>query len=679
MSQHWDHISTQNMDGPFDTIQVSLSTAPDPAPIQGANSSRSEVEDAGTRSSGSLRAMVSVRVSMKDGGTCNSLACTVPAMAGEWASHSFNLVDQAVQPQTSQSQPTNQTPLAAPSNNNCLPAEILMKIMFMVVDYRDRVDPDSCGTEAKGLIACSQLCSRWREVALTFSELWGYIGQVEKDSPLRFGAILKRAKYRLISVVSSIPLIQPRDFARRAKEILQNWEAVFNHFNHCEYFFVRIGYWFFWDMLSFRETVLEGRARKLKSFTLLQEVKAPLDEFLENPFNMNGSQLEVFQVRGAYALHFARFTRPSFSTHLMHLHIHQIDDEISMSDRRRFTPLFWLHLLQTLPSLHTLTLCNTVFDWPPPDFNDGLQGGVGKVKAPLSRLTALKLVGGITALISVLKGISFPSSCKIFVAGIPGRTIQHPSSKDVVGMLKALLGLVELRGNALTVGTNDRLQFLVEEGGTWTFNFEYRWLLQGAKLSGDQMKRFLAGLASLVTHQPLFIKSLRSLTLAIDTEAERDNLGVEHLGPFIHHLDSVEELHFHGLCAGVLPFLHSHSHTPFVPNASTPILKYTFPRLKTIYVSLPSLEDKRSRAKLQALYKDFANALRLRACNPETPTIEQLVMVNGDGRQWDVDGLQLSHSYDDWAFLEDRDVLIFNDKVPVYRDFDFDAKDVAAP
>ncbi|KAJ2917198.1 hypothetical protein MD484_g3156, partial [Candolleomyces efflorescens] len=593
------------MDGPFGTIQVSLSTgdcsdSPAPAPVvEVANSSRSEAEDVGDGSNGSLHAMVSIRVSMRE--------------------------------------------------------EILAKIMLMVVDYRDCVDPDSCETEAKGLIACSQLCSCWRGAALAFPELWGYIGQVEKDSPLRFDAILRRARYRLISVVSSIPVIQPRDFARRVREIRQNWEAVFNHFTHCEYFFVRVGGSFFWDLLSFRETVLEGRARNLKSLTILQDVEVPLDEFLQPPFNMHGSPLEAFQVRGAYALHFARFSQESFPPRLMHLHVHQLASGVSTSDRRRFTPTFWLRLLQSLPLLHTLTLCNSVFDWPPPGPNDGLEGGGGggEETVRLSRLTAVKLVGGITALMHVMKRISFPPSCKISVAGIPGRTVQHVSSKEVVDMLKALLGLVKLRGNSLTMGTNERLQFLVEEGGAWTFNFEYRWLIQGAKLSVDQTRQFFAGVASLTAHQLLFIKSLRSLTLAIDAEAERDNLGVGNLTPFIHHLDSVEELHFHGLCTGVLSFLHIHSHTPFCQDTSSPILQYTFPRLRSVYVSLPSLEEKRSKVKLQALYKEFANALRLRACNPETAMIEQLVMVNGDGRQWDVDSLRLSDSFGDWPFLED--------------------------
>ncbi|KAJ2932591.1 hypothetical protein H1R20_g4499, partial [Candolleomyces eurysporus] len=559
-------------------------------------------------------------------------------------------------------------------NNERLPAELFAHIFLLVADYKTREQLDSCRLEAFSVFSISHTCRFWRTVALSIQRIWACILQVERDRPELFKLIMSRCDWSPISIVSSIPIIlNGSQFAVRAQEIRENWELALNNFESVENVFVRIDYTPFWAQDKFHR-VATSRLPNLKSFTVLQD--AP-EYFGRDPI-IGGDppfrgvpQLETLQLRGRYTLPFMSRPRIFPPSSLKHLTLEHSGAAINHDHRSSLNPSSWLNLLRTLPYLSTLVLYNIVFDPPDVDSNEESEDGTQDPGCVLAHLEILKLVGSAQPCTTLLDSISFPSSCNISLIVMPGPSGNNHS--DIFLTVSRCLTSLSLHGTALTLGTKEAIQILVENQDRSIFNFRLQFHGLAHPILPGTLLHFFTVVTLLDSHHPELLKSLRVVMLAIDFEGQDPRSGIRLLRPLFRHFASTRKLHLHGLCSETLQYINAHFETQS-PHDSEPLIQYAFPSLTKVVLLVPrwvawelaTMSQDRNR-----LLK-LSNALKLRSNNPEISKLETLVILSRNDEPWDgpiPGGTQAINSRSSFLLFDDSNIaseLVFKTYKEMY-------------
>ncbi|KAF5335753.1 hypothetical protein D9611_009703 [Ephemerocybe angulata] len=536
-----------------------------------------------------------------------------------------------------------------PSSGSLLPPELIMKIFAAMVDPLNRILPESCAAESSALIRASQVCRIWRQTALGMSELWGHVIQVDRDSPDRFKTLVDRLGDHPFSVVSTYPELCPGEFGKRVDELASHWTWVLSNFHRCRSFYVRLGNAPFWSPRAFNHC-LTHPAPLLESFTIIS-----MSDFYVG----RSPQLEVPPTsRPDPASPPTLLIDLSAYSALTSLMVDSRGYPVSDREQAQFTPTGWITILRHLPLLTRLILHAVVFD--DPDEDPQTLGDSGSTFY-FQHLQLFKLVGHVHSSFSLLGSIKYPPSCVTRISTVPNGNIPIPPIPfdDAFDVLSRMLERQSLGGDSLTIGTMEGALLVLENGADCVFEFHLQWKHEAGEYVYNfrEWRQFFATLAK-ATRSNLgkTFAAVKTLTIRLDGSADDSHLN-DSLDEIFAHFNQVKDLHLHGLSSSTLLRLYSHYHAGSPQEC--PSLRYFFPNTTRIFIASPTFLQSNSR--LQRWiggYQALARSLALRVAIPETGRIEEIVLVNGDGRIWDVDTVERNDldSFGDYECLRGKEI-----------------------
>ncbi|KAF6741262.1 hypothetical protein DFP72DRAFT_862767 [Ephemerocybe angulata] len=547
-----------------------------------------------------------------------------------------------------------------PSVGSRLPPELIITVFEALVDPSNRARPDSCALEASALIRASQVCRGWRQAALGTPVLWGQVIQIDRDSPDRFKALVDRLGDNPFSISSSYPVLSPGESGTRVDEIAAHWDWVLTHFDRCTSFYVRLGNAPFWNPNMFRHA-LTRPAPLLESFTVISMsdfyIGCPPFAGTEILFASQAPKLRTLQLRvlspvlPPYLLF--NLSRHSSMTCLV---VDTRRSPVSERVQEELSSVGWVRILQQLPLLTRLVLHAAVFD----TFGGDPQG-LGGAGAPcqLHNLQLFKLVGHIHSCFSLTRSIAFPPSCIIRISAVPNGNLPTIPFDGIFALLSSLLGSQALIGDSMTIGTMEGAQLVLDNGGACTFEFHLQWKPDAEyyRFEASSWMQFFQTLANATrSNFGMVLRTVKSLTVRLDGSSENSRLDTS-LDAIFEHFINVEDVHLHGLSSSILQRLYSHRHA--WTSQGCPCLQYFLPAVSRIFVAAPAFSESTSRIDgWMNGYQALALALALRAAVPENRRVQGVIVVNGDGRLWDVDIVKDAELeiFGDYGCLQDREI-----------------------
>ncbi|KDR81036.1 hypothetical protein GALMADRAFT_264961 [Galerina marginata CBS 339.88] len=297
-----------------------------------------------------------------------------------------------------------------PADISSIPAEILLKIFFLLLPEITSSSPYSrilCLDPARSV---SQVCNFWRDTTLSSSNFWGQVLDWNECPEKWFKVLLERSGSQDLHVAANITKFNY--WTDLPSPLRKNIEAIQHHTHRVKSLQIRVavGFWLpghYDHVFSLRNSTLLGEnlpaLERVELFNQQQQIDIHFSRFL-----VDGRFLTDVETAN---LRVMRVTGLSINFDLPYGNL-QILSAVDLALSRSLHVTKWLHILQGMPNLVELTIKGS--------FGDDVQGARGFINVRLPKLTSLSLAGRVLeqgGMETLLSHIVPSQGCNIYFAG----------------------------------------------------------------------------------------------------------------------------------------------------------------------------------------------------------------------------------------------------------------------
>ncbi|KDR81034.1 hypothetical protein GALMADRAFT_241657 [Galerina marginata CBS 339.88] len=295
-----------------------------------------------------------------------------------------------------------------PAGISLIPAEILLKIFFLLLPEITSSSPYSrilCLDPARSV---SQVCNFWRDTTLSSSNFWGQILDWNECPEKWFKVLLERSGSQDLHVVADLTKLgRGTDLP---KPFRKNIEAIQHHTHRVKSLQIRVavGFWSPDRVFALRNSTLPGNLPALERVELLNQQKdIHFSRLLvDRRFltDVESANLRVMRVTGL-----------SINFDLPYRNL-QILSAVDLAREGNPHVTKWLHILPGMPNLVELTIKGS--------FGSGVPDAAGLTYVRLPKLTSLSLAGQVLdqyGIETLLSHIVPSQGCNLYFAGSFGR------------------------------------------------------------------------------------------------------------------------------------------------------------------------------------------------------------------------------------------------------------------